>query len=382
MQVPYHRYSFDEAEEQAVLATMRSGWLTSGARVAEFETKLAQARQAQEAVALSSCTAGLFLLLKSANLPADSEVITSPMTFAASANVIVQAGLKPIFADVDPITLNIDPTEVEKAITPRTKAIIAVHLAGHPCALDKLKALCEAHQLILIEDCAHALEASYLGKSVGLWGRGGSFSFYPNKNITTGEGGAVITNDTEVVKALRIWRNHGLDRDSFSRENTNLPGQYDIVVPGYKLGMNEMQAALGICQLDKLASFTEARLNRVAAYEAGLADLEGLDWLKPLPEAQSAWHLFIVRLRLDALRVGREQIVQELLAAGIQVSLTYKPVHLFSFYRQLGFTQGQFSVAESASPALFSLPLYPSLAPEAQAYVIDILKKVILSHQR
>ena len=382
MQVPYHRYSFGPAEEEAVLRVMRSGWLTAGNEVELFEQELAAKRGMQAAVALNSCTAGLFLLLQTAHLPPGAEVVTTPLTFAATANSILHAGLRPVFADVDPSTLNLTAESIDRVLTPLTRAVIVVHLAGHPCDMEPIRQLCASKGLVLIEDCAHALEASIHGQPVGSFGRGGAFSFYPNKNITTGEGGAVLTNDGELAKNLRIWRNHGLSRDARAREHLGNLGAYDIVVPGYKLILNEMQAALGRVQLGRLEEFTHKRNEKVAFYATHLQSIPALNWLKPLADSQSAWHLFLIRLQPEQLKVDRSVIVAELLSAGIQVSLPYTPVHLFSHYTHLGYKPGLAPVAEAAAPWLISLPLYPDLTTDAQSYVCDTLNRVICNYLR
>jgi len=381
MQVPYHRYWFTEAEEQAVLDVLRSGWLTTGQQVKLFEAEAAAYKHAPYSIGVASCTSALFVLLASLNLGPKDEVITTPFTFAATANTILLNGAKLVLADIDPQTLNIDPSSVAERITPNTRAVVCVHVAGHPCDMDALRALTEPHDIALIEDCAHAFESSYKGTPTGLIGYGGAFSFYPNKNITTGEGGLILCPDAGLEGRLRRLRNHGLDFDSYERSKTRGYKQYDIMELGFKHTMNELQACIGRQQISRLPEMTRRRMALVRRYDDAFAANPHLEPVKPLADTVSAYHLYIVQLRSDAVAAHRDDIVADIMDRGVGLSIAYKPLHLFTYFRtQLGYQIGDLPQAEAAYQRVFSLPLYPLLSTEEQDYAIEVVQTVVAQY--
>ncbi|MCB9234100.1 MAG: DegT/DnrJ/EryC1/StrS family aminotransferase [Bacteroidia bacterium] len=377
-EVPYHRAIIGNEEIEAVTAALRSGWLTMGSRVTEFEERISRLKGGCPTVAVSSCTAGLFLALKALDLPPGSEVITTPYTFAATANVIHQNGLVPVFADIDPLTLNLDPDQVEARINLHTRAILPVHLGGNPCDMEAFSSLADSYGLSLIEDCAHALEGEFGGKPLGTFGVAGSFSFYPTKNITTAEGGLITTSSDEFAHNLRLLRNHGLDRSAHARENLENSHQYDILLPGYKYTLSDLQAALGLAQLERLEAMYERRAQIARAYDAAFGDLKGVSLIPTQPGGKSALHLYMLKLDLEAFNLTRNQIMARINAAGIQLSVNYQPVHLFTWYRQTyGHQPGDFPQTELAGESTFSLPFYPALTDEQVGMVTDRVRKVL-----
>ncbi len=374
--LPLSRPSISDAEIDAVTACLRSGWLTSGRRVTDFEAAFAEAVGAAHAVAVSSATAGLHLALLAAGIGPGDEVITSPMTWASTGNMVLAVGARPVFADVDPGTLNIDVDAVARAVGERTRAIIPVHFGGQPVDLDALRAIAERHGLALIEDAAHALGTTYRGRPVGGGGSTASvFSFHPIKAITTGEGGMVTTDREDVAERIRLLRFHGITRDAWSRYGRRATPDYEITALGFKYNMTDLQAALGLAQLARLEEFIAARSRLAACYRAALEDLPAVAMLDPVPyPARHAWHLLVVRLRLDALREGREGVMAGLLAANIGVGLHFKALHLHPLYRErLGIAPEALPNATRASASIMSLPLFPSMTVEDVRDVTEAL---------
>jgi dTDP-4-amino-4,6-dideoxygalactose transaminase len=384
--VPYHRYLYGPEEEQAVLDVLRSGWLTTGSRVAEFEAAFSAYTGARHAGALTSCTAGLLVGLKALGIGPEDKVLTTPFSFAATANVVLQAGAEVVFADVDPRTLNLSPETVEPLLaTHRPRALIVVHVAGHLAPMPELIELCNQYNCHIVEDCAHALGARLGGQHAGTFGAVGSFSFYPNKNITTGEGGMIVCADPDLFTRIKHWRNHGLDLIPFEREGVPQFRQYDVVEPGYKFNMNEIQGALGHIQLKRVEEWQARRLTIFQRYQAAL-EATGLCWLHaPVPYAAghtSGLHLAIVRLYIDRLACTRSELMARIMNRGVQLSVSFRPIHLFSLYQRQGFRIGQFPNAETAYEALFSLPFYPALSDPDVEYVIDVVSDELLKAKR
>jgi dTDP-4-amino-4,6-dideoxygalactose transaminase len=381
--IPYHRYWLDQTEEAAVQEVLRSGWLTTGPKVQAFETAFSAYKGGVHAIGVSACTAGLALLVASLDLAPGDEIITTPMTFAATANVIVHHGGVPILADIDPATLTLSPQAVAQRLTERTKAIIAVHMAGNACAMDELQQLAKAHGLALIEDCAHALETEHQGRPAGTMGYGGSFSFYANKNITTGEGGMITTGNAALAQRLGRLRSHGMNRDSYSREGFRHFRQYDVVEPGYKANMAELQGALGTAQLARVDDFWQRRQALYQRYAAAFNAEPAIDYLRP-PAATTrpGYHLFIVFLQLEMLSQSREEIMNRIADRGVQLSICYKPLHLFSYYQHRGYRAGDFPAAEEAYARMFALPFYPALTDAEADYVIETVCAVVSEARR
>ncbi len=376
--LPFAKPSIDDATIAEVSAVLSSGWLTTGPRVKQFEKMLSAACGGRRALALNSATAGLHVALLALDLQPGDEVITTPLTFVASLNTIVQAGAKPVLVDIDRGTLNLDIDRVAAAITPKTRAVMPVHFAGLSVDLDPLYALAEKHGLRIIEDAAHSIGTAYKGRTIGSFGDIQVFSFHPNKNITTGEGGAVVTSDPKVIKAIERLRFHGIDRDAFNRFSKQGSQTYDVVTPGFKYNMLDLQAAIGLHQLPKLNGFIERRKLLAERYQALLADWPQLELpAAPAYDNRHAWHLFTPRLTAAA-HVDRDGFINRMKEHDIGIGLHYTAAHLFSYYQEtFGYRPGDFPHAEAAGSAIVSLPLFPDMTEEQQDRVITAMASVL-----
>jgi len=375
--LPFARPCISEEAIAEVVACIRSGWITTGPRVARFEQMLSEYHGGRHALALSSATAGLQLALLALDLKDGDEVITTALTFVATLNTIMLAGGKPVLVDIDE-TLNIDVSKIEAAITPRTRAIMPVHFTGLSVDLDAIYALAKKHKLRVVEDCAQAIGTEYKGKRLGSFGDIQVMSFHPNKNMTTGEGGAVITDDADVIKRIERLRFHGIDRDAFNRFAKTGSQEYDVVLPGYKYNMMDMQAALGIHQLPALQGFIEARTKLAERYLELLKGWPGLD-LPQLPTYANrhSWHLFTVRLT-DAAGMTRDTFLAKMKEHNIGIGLHYQASHTFSFYRDtFGWQPNDFPKALRAGERICSLPLFPTLTEQEQVRVVKSMKQVL-----
>ena len=375
--------SIGEEEERAAVEVLRSGWLTTGAKVTEFERRFAQQVGAPHAVAVSSCTAALHLCLVEAGVAPGDEVITSPLTWVSTANTVANMGAKLVLADVQPDTLNIDPAAVERAITPRTKAIMPVHLAGLPCDLDAIYAIGKKHGVPVVEDAAHALGASYKGVPIGNCGGPTCFSFYPVKNITTIEGGIVTLREEGRAQTLRLLAHNGLSTLAWNRYSGDAPpASPEVVRPGFKYNMTNVGAAIGIEQLKKLDSFIAARRLFARMYYSVLPAIEEIELPRTIDGAEHAWHLLIVKLRLDKISKSRDEIAQALRQENVGTGVHFVALHRHKYYRDtLGLRDADLPNASAASDAILSLPLHPRLTDKNVKDVVDALKKV-LSHSR
>ena len=364
----------EEIEE--VIDTLRSGWLTSGPKTRQFESEFQAAVQSQAALALNSCTAGLHIALRTLNIGPGDQVITTPLTFAASVNVIEHVGATPILVDVEADTLNINPRLVEKAITPATKAIIAVHYAGHPVELDALRNIAERHNLHLIEDAAHAIGAEFRGQPIGASDNLTAFSFYATKNLTTGEGG-MLTGPSNLLDRARILSLHGMSREAWSRYAAGGKWAYDIVEPGFKYNMTDIQAALGLQQLRRFQQMQARRQQIVEQYNQAFGRIAAFQTPVTRPHVKNAWHLYVLRLNQTELTIDRDQFIQEMTARNIGTSVHFIPIHQHSFYREkYGFREGSFPVAENAFRRMLSLPLSPSISDQDVNDVIEAVQDV------
>jgi dTDP-4-amino-4,6-dideoxygalactose transaminase len=373
--LPFSRPTISQEAIDEVVACLKSGWITTGPRVKQFEEDLKAYLSAPHALALSSATAGLHLVLAAMKLAPGDEVITTPMTFAATLNTIVLTGGKPVLVDVEPGTYNMDVTRIEKAVTKRTRAIMPVHFAGLPVDLDPLYAIAKKHNLRVIEDAAHAIGTEYKGKRVGSFGDIQVFSFHPNKNMTTGEGGCVVTRDAKMADDVALLRFHGMDREAWNRFGKKGSQHYEIIAPGYKYNMMDMQAALGLHQLKALDGFIKRRTELALRYQNLLAGWPQLS----LPAAPAyshlhAWHLYTPLVNPDAAGMDRDAFMQGLKDRNIGTGLHYRAVHLYPYYReQFGFKRGDFPIAESISDRIVSLPLFPTMTDADQDRVIAAL---------
>jgi dTDP-4-amino-4,6-dideoxygalactose transaminase len=368
-----------EEEMIEVADTLRSGWITTGPKTHQFESAFRDKVGAPGALGLNSCTAGLHLGLLALGVRAGDEVITTPMTFCACANVIEHLGATPVLVDVERDTLNLCPKGVDAAITPRTRAILAVHYAGHPVDLDPIEDIARKQGAALIEDAAHALPASYKGRMIGSGDNPVAFSFYATKNLTTGEGG-MLTGSPELIARARTLGLHGMSRDAWKRHGPGGSWFYQVNDPGFKYNMTDVQAAMGVAQLRKLDRFQARRREIVAAYNLAFEDVDALEVPVERPEVEHAWHLYVLRLRLGALRIGRNQFIDELTALNIGTSVHFIPIHLHPFYQQkYGYQPQQFPVAYESYQRMLSLPLHPLLT---DTDVSDVVTAVLDVAQR
>jgi dTDP-4-amino-4,6-dideoxygalactose transaminase len=381
--LPFYRPWIDAAAVKEVVEVLESGWITRGPRTEAFEEAFGRYIGCRHAIALNSCTAGLHLALVAAGIGPGAEVITSPVTFPATANVIVHQGAAPVFVDVDERTLNLDPVKIEEKITPRTRAIIPVHFAGQPCDMDAILDLAARHDLFVIEDAAHAIEASFRDRKVGTLGDFTAFSFYATKNLTTGEGGMLTTDDTGLAEKARILSLHGISRDAWKRYDREGPLHWETLAPGYKYNMSDIQAALGLRQLDRLEEWWQIRRSYVQLYRDALRECPDVTVLAELPGRRQAYHLLVILLRTERLAVDRDTIVAALRAENIGIGIHFRALHLHPFYREaFGFMPGSYPVAEWASERLLSLPLYPRMTRDDLEDVIAALKKVLAFYAR
>src|SRR5512133_4252025 len=360
--LPFSPPSIGNEERDEVMDTLRSDWITTGPKTKAFETKLKDYFGAPAVVGFNSCTAGLHVGLLALGVGPGDEVLVPAMTFCATANVVEHVGARPILVDVSPDTLNMDPEAAARAITPKTRAIIPVHYAGHPVDLDAIFALADRHGLQVLEDAAHAISARYRGRLVGSRSNLAAFSFYATKNLTTVEGGC-LTGDPALVEKARIIGHHGMNRDAWKRFDRSGTWYYEVVLPGFKYNLTDMQAAIGLVQLKRLAAFQARRREVVARYESGFKDLAALELPVEREWAHSSWHLYVIRLRTEALRIDRNAFIEGLKDRNIGTSVHYLPVHMHPFYRdKYGYRPEDNPVAAAAYERMISLPLHAGLS--------------------
>jgi perosamine synthetase len=380
--LPYGRQSIDEADIQAVVDVLRSDWLTTGPKVGEFEEAMAAWVGAKYAVSFSSGTAALHAAAFAAGLNPGDEAITSPMTFAATANCVLYQGATPVFADVSRDTLNLDPDLAAARITSRTKAILPVDYAGHPSDLDAMLQLADRHGLVVIEDACHALGAEYRGRKVGSLAHMTVFSFHPVKHLTTGEGGLVTTNDASLAEALRRFRNHGISSDARQRQSAG-QWHYEMVLLGFNYRLTDIACALGLSQLGKLEANLARRRQIASQYAAAFCDLPGVVLPAVRDQANPAWHLYPIRLDLARLAVDRGEVYRALRAENMGVNVHYIPVHCHPYYRdRFGYRGGEYPVAEDAYARLISLPMFHGMTDRDVEDVVTAVGKVCSAYCR
>lgn len=373
--LPLSRPALDEAEIEAVSASLRSGWITSGPKVAELEERFRELTGAPHAVAVSSATAGMHIVLEALGVGQGDEVVTPSMTFASTVNQIALRGARPVFADSDYGTLQVLPGDVERAITRRTRAVIPVHFAGAPADLDPIRAAADAAGVPVIEDAAHAVGTSYRGRPAGGLGAIAIFSFHPIKNITTGEGGMVTCRDGEFAAKLRRLRFHGIERDAWKRYGKGGIPHYDVLEPGYKYNLTDLQASIGLVQVGKAKRLNERRAALAARYRDGLRDVRGID----LPESpayphEHSWHLFIVKVT----SMDRDAFFGQLSERNIGAGLHFPPCHLLTYVRQRFDTkEGDLPGCERAGARIVSLPLFPGMSDGDVDYVCEAVREIL-----
>ena len=370
--IPYGKQTIEQDDIQAVVDVLKSDFLTTGPQIAEFEQTVADYVGAKYAVAISNGTSALHAACFAAGIRPGDEVITTPLTFAASANCVLYCGGTPVFADVDPKTYNIDPEDIRRKITDRTKAIIAVHLAGQPCDMDAIHSIAREHGLIVIEDGAHALGSVYKGKKVGSMSDMTTFSFHPVKPITTGEGGMIVTDNEDFYKKMILFRSHGITRDDSIMTRNDGPWFYQQFDLGYNYRITDIQCALGCSQMKKLDRFLARRKEIVARYNEAFADCDNIITPYQLSDTESGWHLYIVQVK----NCDRRQVFENMREKGIGVNVHYIPVYMHPYYQEHGYENVHCANAEEIYSHIISLPLYPGLTSEQQDYVIDTLKSL------
>ncbi|HJW68547.1 MAG TPA: DegT/DnrJ/EryC1/StrS family aminotransferase [Candidatus Binatia bacterium] len=382
--LPYHRPSIGAEEIAEVVDTLRSGWVTTGPKTKRFEREFATLLGVPDALAVSSGTAALHLALRVLGVEAGDDVIVPAYTFTATAEAVTYLGARPVLADVDPVTCNLRGEDVERARTPRTRAVIPVHIAGLPCDMDPILDVARRRRLAVLEDAAHALPARDRGRWVGTLGDAAAFSFYATKNITTGEGGMLVVRDPEAAARARMLALHGISRDAWKRYTAAGHWRYEILASGYKYNLPDLAASLGLAQLRKLARFHARRRQLAARYDRGLAQLDAI--ATPPHAARDgmhAWHLYMIRLRTAALRIDRDGFVEELRARNVGTSVHFIPLHLHPYYQQAwGYRPGQFPGAEAAWRQVVSLPLYPAMADDDVDDVLTAVADVVRRHRR
>ncbi|HEY5513364.1 MAG TPA: DegT/DnrJ/EryC1/StrS family aminotransferase [Geomonas sp.] len=382
--LPFSIPTIGEEEINEVVDSLRSGWITTGPKVKRFEEAFKQYVGAPFAVPLSSATAGLHLTMLALQLKPGDEVITTPMTFAATVSMIVQGGGTPVLADIEPGTLNIDVQAIRKKITPRTRAVVPVHFAGQPCDMDEIFAIAREFGLQVVEDAAHAVGTEYKGARIGSLDSVSVFSFHPIKNITTGEGGMVATRDERLAEEISLMKFHGMNREAWKRYEASGTPNYDIVMPGFKYNMMDLQAALGLHQLDKLDSFIEMRTLLADFYNEAFRDVPELVTPQPVPyQHRHAWHLYTPLVKIEALSIDRDAFMAQLKGENIGTGLHFKAIHHHPYYRDtLGIAQGALPNADYASERILSLPLFPLMTLDDARDVVAAVKTVIARNKR
>jgi len=380
----FNRYWLGKEEEREVIDTLRSGWITKGPKTKKFEELFANYCKVKYAIGVNSCTAGLHLALISLGIGKDDEVITTPITFPATANTIIHTGATPVFVDVEPDTLNIATDKIEEAITEKTKAIMPVHFAGQPCKMNEIAKIARKYKLAVIEDAAHAIESVYKGKKIGSISDFTSFSFYATKNITTGEGGMLVTNNKNLAEKARILSLHGISKDAWKRYGNKGYAHWETFYPGYKYNMFDIQAALGIPQLKKIEKFWKRRKEIVKMYNDAFQNIEEILIIgKEIKnDCKSAYHLYPIIIRTEKLKTNRDIFMNTIQKEGIGLGVHFRALHLQEYFKQQGYHRGMFLNAEYASDRLISLPLYPRMKDSEVKKVIRVVKKTLNSFKK
>lgn len=371
-----------EEEIREVVDTLQSDWITTGPKTRRFEEDFARFVHAPGALALNSCTAGLHTALVTAGIGPGDEVVTTDLTFAATVNVVEQVGARPVLADVEPDTLNIDPRKVEACLSGKTKAIIPVHYAGHPVEMDGILELARSRGLLVLEDAAHALPARYRGRFVGSGSNPASFSFYATKNLTTGEGG-MLTGDPSFLEKARIVSLHGMSRDAWNRYDKGGSWFYEVVLPGFKYNMTDIQASLGLHQLKKLEGFQRRRRKLVEMYQKAFRGEEALEIPVERSHVEHAWYLYVLRIVPETLTIHRDRFIEELKTRNIGTSVHFIPIHLHPYYRdKYGYRDGDFPVARGNYERMMSIPLNLRMTDGDVEDVVEAVLDVVRKFRR
>jgi dTDP-4-amino-4,6-dideoxygalactose transaminase len=379
----FHKPFISEDEVDEIVDTVRSGWLSMGPKTIRFENEFNNYIGAKKSVAVSSWTAAGHLSLEAFGINADDEVIVPTMTFPATAEIVCYFGAKPVIVDVEEDTLNISLKEIEKAISPKTKAIIPVHYGGQPCDMDEILELARKYNIKVLEDAAHSLPATYKGKKIGTLSDVTCFSFYATKTLSTGEGGMICTNDEEIAERCSIMRLHGINRSAWKRYSESGSWYYEVVAPGYKYNFTDLQASLGIPQLKKVDEMWNWRKRIAAKYTEAFKDLDTIELHTIKDDRESSWHLYPIRLHLDRLKKTRAQMIDELRKNNIGVGVHFMPVHQHLYYNEtFKLSDESFPVASNVFPRLMSLPIYPGMQDSHVDKVISVLIDLVKKHKK
>lgn len=379
--LPFSRPSIGEDAIESVAESIRSGWVAMGPKVVQFEKAISDYVGSKYAISMNSATAGLHSSVMAMGIGPGDEVITTPMTFASTVNAIILSGARPVLVDIDRRSLNIDVNKIEQAVTSRTRAIIPVHFAGLPCDMDVIEEIAQKHNLMIIEDAAHALGASYKGRKIGSdKGKGhvAVFSFHPTKNITTAEGGIVCTEDEEIAEYLSVFRQNGMSKGAWNRYSSSGNTHYDVPVPGLKYQMSDIQAAIGLSQIKQLDGFNRRRREICAIYEAELAGCPGISFQQSAGyEHVHSRHIFPILVDSDALMINRDTFMQQMKERNVGTAIHYNAIHLFGGYaKALGMKRGDLPEAEYVSDRILSIPLFPAVTDDDVAYCIEAIREI------
>jgi perosamine synthetase len=382
-ELPFALPDITEEEIDAVVDTLRSGWLSTGPKTLAFEEEFARAIGARHGIAVSSATAGLHLGLDAAGIGPGDEVIVPTLTFASTAATVIHTGASPRLVDSDPDTLNLSVEDVSRKIGAKTKAIVPVHFGGHPCPMDAIESLAKQHGLFVMEDAAHAPQAAFRGRRIGTLSDVTVFSFYATKNLTTGEGGMMTTDDAQLNERIRSRRLHGMTKDAWKRYTAEGSWRYDVSYPGFKYNMTDLAAAMGRVQLRRLPQMQTWRLALVERYQQAFADVEALELPVTRADVEHAWHLYYIRIRPEMLRITRDEMIREINSAGVGTSVHFIPLHEHSYYHDvLGYRAEDFPHATDATSRLISLPLFTRMTADDVDFVADVVTGVVHRHRR
>lgn len=382
--IPFYRPNLGKEEVESVTESIESGWLTTGKKVKEFQERFSDFIGVKHSLAVNSCTAGLHLLLVAAGIGKGDEVITTSMTFVSTVNVIDEVGAKPVLADIDPKTFNIDVDDIKNKITENTKAIMPVHMAGQACNMNEIMEIAEEHDLYVFEDAAHAVWSKYDDKMIGSFSDGAAFSFYATKNLCTGEGGMVTTNNDELAEKIKINTLHGISKDVYDRySKKGASWYYDVVTPGFKYNMPDINAAMGIEQLKKLEDVQQKRTEIAEKYNEAFKEIVGIDIPHVKGNIRHAWHLYIILLDLDVLDINRDQFIEKLEENDIGSSVHFIPIHYHKYYREnYDYQKGDFPNTEYVFERNISLPFYPSMTEKEIEKVISTVEKLLKENSK
>jgi perosamine synthetase len=380
--IPFALPDIGEDEIAAVAETLRSGWITTGPRVEEFERSVSNYIGSKYAVAVNSCTAALHLALEAIGLDEGDTVITTPMTFAASAEVIRYFKAVPLFVDIEPETMNIDTTKIEEALSlssdpGRIKAIVPVHYAGHPCEMDHIKQIAKKYGLAVVEDAAHAFPSQFRGQMIGTVGDITCFSFYATKNINIGEGGMAVTSNSRWAERMRVMSLHGIDKDAWKRHSAETQWYYEIIAPGYKYNLTDIAATLGLSQMEKIETLQQRREQIASLYNDVFQNLSQIEPLTPREHVKHSWQLYVIKVNPEALTISRNLFIEDMKSRGIGTSVHFVPLHIHPYYiNTYGYRPDDFPVSFQCYERIISLPIYPRMTDEDVFYVIDSVRAI------